>query len=177
MISFSQYLMEADVRTGNYVSVKAMDPGDVWEEMHINSPKSGVAPPAGDYHATLMYSETSKEEPSRIIDNLKESGFDREYKCRVESAECFDADDTSKSCIVLKMDAPELDKMHDYLKSFGLVHSYSKFEPHVTLRYNMNVEEAHQYKELINTSLETKNWEKIIYLQGLCSETINKNYV
>lgn len=177
MISFSQYLAEAAERSGNYVSVKAMDPGNVWEEMHINPPKSGVAPPAGDYHVTLMYSETSKEEPSRILDALKESGFDREFKPWVESAECFDADDASKSCIVLRLDAPELDKIHDYLKSFGLVHSYPTFEPHVTLRYNMDLAEAHEYKALINTSLETGNWEKIIYLQGLCSETINKNYV
>lgn len=177
MISFSQYLMEAEKRSGNYVSVKAMDPGNVWEEMHINPPKSGVAPPSGDYHVTLMYSETSKEEPSRILDTLKESGFDYEHKCVVRSAECFDADDASKSCIVLKLDSPSIHKIHDYLRSGGLVHSYPTYEPHVTLRYNMDLAEAHEYKSLINTSLETGNWAKTIYLQGLCSETINKNYV
>lgn len=177
MISFRQYLIEAAERSGNYVSVKASDPGNVWEEMHINAPKSGVAPPESDYHVTLMYSENSKEEPSRILDNLKESGFDYEHKCIVKEADCFDADDASKSCIVLKLDSPSIHKIHDYLKSFGLVHSYPSFEPHVTLRYNMDVEEAHNYKALINTSIETGNWSKTIYLQGLCSDTINKNYV
>ena len=176
MKTFKEYLLEA-VPAGNYVSIKASDPGDVWEEMYISAPKTGVAPPNGDYHVTLMYSEYTNENIDRISDVLKHSGMDKCYNGRVIAADCFDADDESKSCIVLKLDPIELCKIHDYLKSFGLVHSYSEFEPHITLRYNMDAAEAHHYKALINTSLETGNWKHTAYLYGIKSETINKNYV
>lgn len=176
MKTFRQFLESAST-AGNYVSIKASDPGDVWKEMGIQPPKSGETPPNGDYHVTLMYSEKSNENIDRITGVLKNSGVDREYEFPVDSAECFDADDASKSCIVLKLDAPILHHIHEHLKGFGLTHSYPTFEPHLTLRYNMDIEEAHKYKDLINTSLETGNWKKLIELNGMKSETLNKNYV
>ena len=176
MKMFKQFL-ESTSTAGNYVSIKASDPGDVWKEMGIQPPKSGETPPNGDYHVTLIYSEKSNENIDRITSVLDQSGFNYPYIYKVESAECFDADDASKSCIVLKLDAPAFHKVHDLLKSFGLTHSYPTFEPHLTLRYNMDIEEAHKYKDLINTSLETGNWKKLIKLNGMKSETLNKNYV
>lgn len=178
MKSFREFILESSIPPGNYVSIKAVNPGDIFEEMHILSPKSGTKPPDNDYHVTLMYSKNSNENIDRIQDVLQFSGFNKEYCCNVVAADCFgDSENPSMSCLVLKLECDDLHKMHDFLKSFKLVHSFPNFEPHITLLYKMDTEEAYKYKELINTSLETGNWSKCIILHRLKSETINRYYV
>lgn len=156
--------------------MKCDDIGDPFNEMGISKPKTGETPPTDDYHVTLMYSKDTKEDPNRILDTIQNSRLDIPYECKVKGAECFE-DDASKSCIVLLLDDPILHKIHDFIRSLGLRHSYPEFIPHITLRYNMDLEEAHNYKDLINTSIEVGTFNKTVYLHNVCSEIINTDYV
>jgi len=173
MITFKQYLVEDAKTPGNYISIKSDDLGDFFSDNDIEEPVSGESPPKGDYHCTLMYSKGSAVDTKSILKAINEAGFQKDYKCTVTAADCFDADDGGKSCVVLKLDIPEFHKLHKFLKTLGLDHSYPKFAPHVSLRYNMDVEEAHKVRDAINAS----SAKPTIKLSDIHSETINTNYV
>lgn len=176
LLNFKQWLDESEM-TGNYVCIHAINDYDgFFDEVGIPDPKTGSSPPKGDYHCTLMYSENSNVDPTRIMNALAVD-FNKDLSADIIGFDCFDAEDASKSCIVIKLKHDLLDHIHDWLKSFGLQHSYPEFSPHITLKYNMDVEEAHYYKDLLNTSLETGNVPiPFVDLGGYKSAKINKNY-
>lgn len=173
MISFKTYLTEAC--SGNYVCIEAQDLSSFFEDNGLSTPTTGTPPP--DYHCTLIYSTTSHVEPERVMSALRSSGFDRPYVGKISGFECFDSvpkdgsRDASKSCIVAKLDCMALYQINDMLKGMGMRHSYAEFSPHITLRYDMSVEEAHKYREL----LAGKTGD--VMLNKFRSETINTNYV
>lgn len=176
LLNFKKWLDESNM-TGNYVCINAINDYDgFFNEVGIPDPKTGSSPPKGDYHCTLMYSEMTNEHPDRIMDALM-IDFNKTITADIVGFDCFDAEDKSKSCIVIKLKNESLDHLHDLMKGYGLKHSYSDFQPHITLKYNMDVEEAHYYKDLLNTSLETGNVPiPLIDLYGFKSDRINKNY-
>ena len=66
--------------------------------------------------------------------------------------------------------------MHDTLRGIGLHHSYPEYSAHVTLTYNMDVEEAHAYRDAMNPLLSGAPHQYIV-LHNIRSETINEDYV
>jgi 2'-5' RNA ligase len=177
MKTFKDYLIETTGK-GNYVCIDSEDLGAFFARIGMQEPVSGKAPPNGDYHCTLMYSTDSSVNPDKAMANIT-SMFPREIKAEVVHFECFDSlpeegvRDEAKSCIVMELQNPLLNRMHEYLKSMGMQHSFPEYRPHVTLRYNMSVEEAHYYKDKLNSA----NISLSINLANFKSETINKDYV
>lgn len=178
MIKFKQYLLEQVM--GNYVCIDCEDLSKHWLNVGLTEPTTGKSPPEGDYHCTLIYSKDTKKDPKKIMNALKSwENFQNDEKCVVESYDCFDSTpekgsrDAAKSCVVMKLDSAYLHACNEFLKSQGLMHSYPQFSPHVTLRYNMSVEEAHFYKDKLNNL----NKQIIVNLKDYKSEPINTNYV
>jgi hypothetical protein len=175
--TFKQFLTE-NSDTGNYVSVESEDLSMVFHNYGFDDPITGQTPPEGDYHCTLMYSESTRMNPESILPALVRS-FPIGILARVQCFECFDSlpeegkRDESKSCIVMKLKSHELTIVHSYLQNIGLRHSYPSFQPHVTLRYNMSVEEAHYYRDKFNAGMKSQT----IKLSNFKSARINKNYV
>jgi hypothetical protein len=179
MISFKDYLRES-TNAGNYVSIKCSDLGRFFDALYVTPPKSGESPPAGDYHCTLMYSKGSSVPPNRIQKFL-DANFSAPITCNIVGIDCFDSipkdgsRDAAKSCLVLKLDNPTLGIIHNSLVPFGLKHSYAEYNPHVTLRYNMSVTEAHVYRDMLNEFPELR--ELTLTLRTIKSETVNEDYV
>ena len=180
MIKFKQYLLEKAEPAGNYVCIKAEDQERIFERMHIAPPKTGVAPPNGDYHCTLIYSKETDVNPKRILESIHSTGLNyNNINAEVDCFECFDSlpeegsRDAAKSCLVMKLKSNELLKLNDHLRQLGLNHSYAEYSPHITLYYNMSVDEAHYFKDMMNVHPE----KFVLNLSGIKSETINKDYV
>ena len=172
MISFKQYLSELTKPSGNYVALDATDQTNWFIVNGFPEPKSGKAPPLGDFHCTLMYSENTAIPPNKAL--KLDLGT---VSASVTGIGCFDGlndDKTSKSCLVLQLFSPVLEQLHKSLSDLGMVHSYKEFNPHITLRYNMDVNEAHVFRDMINGS--GKKFADI-QLSNMRSESINKNYV
>lgn len=168
MLSFEEYLAES--ASGNYVCVGAEDLSEFLKNSGYPEPASGTAPP--DYHCTLMYSENSHIELTRILSALRASGFDSEISADVESLDMFpDSEEQGKVCLVAKLDCSKLHQAHDMLKGMGMRHSFHEYTPHVTLRYKMDAGEAIKYIEKpIVAGMK-------IRLKSFKSERINKDYV
>lgn len=173
MQSFKTYLKEGC--SGNYVCLESEDLSSFFDLVGVPAPKTGDLPP--DYHCTLMYSKRSNIEPQRVLSLLKSSGFDKPYEVEIGAYDAFDSlpkgglRDEAKACLVAKITCGCLHQLHDFLKGMGMIHSYSEFSPHLTLRYNMDIEEAHKYKEL----LAGKTLKVMLF--NFRSETINESYV
>ena len=173
MHSFKSYLLEGC--SGNYVCIESENLSSFFDLVGVPAPTTGDLPP--DYHCTLMYSKRSNIEPQRVLSVLKSSGFDKPYEVEIDAYDSFDSlpkgglRDEAKACLVAKINCEGLHQLHDFLKGMGMIHSYSEFSPHITLRYNMDVEEANKYKEL----LAGKTLK--VLLMKFRSEPINEGYV
>lgn len=178
MKTFKEYLVESN--TGNYVCIDCEDLSNFWRNVGLSEPTTGNSPPEGDYHCTLIYSKDVSKDPKKVLKALKSwENFQNEEKCVVKSYDCFDSTpkdgtrDAAKSCLVMKLDSAYLNACNEFLKSIGLTHSYAEYSPHVTLRYNMSVQEAHHLKEKLNMRGDKVS----LSLAGYKSQPINTNYV
>ena len=181
MKSFIEFINESKAQ-GNYVALDVLVP-DLrlqYNMLGFDNPSSGESPPKDDYHCTLIYSKETNLDPTRVAESLV--GFPSEINARVIGVECFDSipedgvRDEAKSCIVLRLESDVLNKMHDTLRGIGLHHSYPEYSAHVTLTYNMDVEEAHAYRDAMNPLLSGAPHQYIV-LHNIRSETINEDYV
>jgi 2'-5' RNA ligase len=123
-----------------------------------------------------MYSATTDLEPGKVLESLNSLDLNM-VKINVVGVDCFDAvkeDGSEKSCLVLKLSGEILEKAHKTLSDYGLVNSYENFSPHVTLRYNMTIQEAHMYRDMIRATV--KEFAPVV-LDNPRSETINRDYV
>lgn len=178
-MNFKQWLNENIDPDGNYVAIKCEDLSEFLTNVDIQSPITGTAPPAGDYHCTLMYSKNTSKDPRKVM-QLITTGFKGPYQAKIIHAECFDSipekgsRDEAKSCVVLELECPTLHKIHEYLsETCGLSHSYAEYRPHVTLYYNMSVEEAHLIRDKINQI----DMNYPVTLDHIYSQSINEDYV
>lgn len=179
MKTFLKWLQE-DKTMGNYVCIDATDQSNMFKTLGLKQPTTGVAPPNKDYHCTLMYSKDSNVLPHKILSDL-ENIFPNAIIADVIGFDCFDSlpeagvRDEAKSCIVMKLNSPVLVNIHNWLKTQRMSHSYDEFRPHVTLRYNMSVEEAHKYKSKLDVALQKS--PRSVILSGYKSDKIDTNYV
>lgn len=167
MISFKEYLLTeaSDTKTGNYVSVKQKFP-DFVKDMDVSTGKI-----QNDPHITLVYSKEQTVQPHKLLEVLK-----REFKdygvARITSAAVFGEED-GVGCIVLKLNAPLLAKINTALVQFAdIKHSYQKYEPHLTLFYDVNLEEARYWADVIND----RYVGEMIQFKGFESTTIIEDW-
>lgn len=136
---------------GNYVSVDVLGlPTDLIKGVDGSINRSP--------HITLMYSPKTSILPEKIDSVLKNFDVSGKYGT-VVSSEVFDSpskdgeQDKKLGCIVLKVNMPELDKIHQSLKDAGCKHTYDDFTPHATLMYNVPIDQAKSAVDTINKNL------------------------
>lgn len=174
MLSFKEYLLES-ATNGNYVCAYSNPPPIPNEFL----PKSGKIVPVGKHHITLVYSQFS-EVDSRILSNLI-SMLPPELELVVTGADCFDSKDaegntTDKSTLVVKVKNKFVDNLHASLISLGMQHSYDQFEQHVTIAYDVDMDECHKLAADINMWLQEWAEPLKIYTTSYHSEGIEKNW-
>lgn len=165
MLTFKQYLLEST--GGNYVSLEVDDP-----EIELKLDSGKIVPP-GKHHVTLMYSKGTSVPPEKIKKAIEWMTGSRTAKSK--SVGIFDSQDNpSLGCIVLKIDSDHLQNIHEELKRIGLRHSYSEYQPHVTLAYDVDIEEARSTAKQLNKKLQETPC--LITMRGLSVEPINDNW-
>ena len=174
MITFKQYLNEMNDPNGNYVSIESESLKSFFNKME--RPMTGTPPPKDDYHCTLMFSKNTSIDTDLVLEELKK--FSDKHVAIITKVDCFDSTpkdgerDSAKSCVVLKLDCPALTDIFNHLQSIGLRHSYPEFLPHVTLLYNVDIEEAHYFRDKLNKM--NLGW---INLSKFTSTVINNSYI
>lgn len=151
MMTLSEFLIEAKV--GNYVAIDAVLPINLKND--IDSLNLSV-PRISDekLHATLIYSIGTTVDEDRIGKLLAHQP--EQFHGTITHATKFDAlpkegKRPSGLCtIVLEIESPELVRLHNTLKVLGLTHSYDEYKPHVSLFYNIPIEEAEETLDKIN---------------------------
>lgn len=152
MKTFKEYLSESDEsKAGNYVALASPDLDLFWDMVGIRPPKSGSSPARGDYHCTLIYSKDTAYDPNDMLEKL--SAVDCKYPILsgVTHFSVLGEPDASKVALVANLDSLTLHKLHDMCRGMGLQHSYPEFIPHITLRIDMNRDEANAYAEYLNS--------------------------
>lgn len=180
MITFKQYLQEAYAPKGNYVSIKATDhnifnikryPGAV-------APKSGIEVPIEDRHVTLIYSEESNIDCHSLVDSVM-SKFPDVILADVVGFEAFDdvpkegERDSTKATVVAVLKSPVLDMVHEHLKAYGCYHSYQQYSPHISLYYEVDLQEAHLVVDILNDVVPLPYK---VRLQEYVSEVLKKDW-
>ena len=119
-------------------------------------------------HITILYSR-------KYLPNYKPAGkISTPYKCKATDFTVWktspeDPNEPKTNCLIVKLDCPELIKRHkDLMKEHGATFDYDKYEPHITLSYdigdldvsklpkpNFDLEFDTEYKEDLNL-----NWAK-----------------
>jgi 2'-5' RNA ligase len=87
-------------------------------------------------------------------------------------------DDSEKAALVANINSTYIQHLHDICRGMGLQHSYSEFNPHVTLRYNMDPDEARAYADHLNgLPVPSSGFHHEFKLDKIKSEKINENYI
>lgn len=165
MKSFKQLMLEST--GGNYVSMMVDDP-----KINIEISSGTIVPP-GKHHVTLMYSEGSDIPEERIRKKIEWMTGNRSVVSK--KAEVFDSqEDPSLGCVVLTVESYHLHNIHGELRRLGMKHSYSEFKPHVTLAYDVDIEEARRVANDLNKTLSTTPC--VLILHGLEVAPIKENW-
>ena len=177
MISFKRFCEATNSTAGNYVSIDAKDPNGFMLPARLR-PKTGTEVKLADRHVTLVYSEKSNLDPVKLL-KVIEDKFPKKIQAEIIGFDCFDAlpkngtRDVKKSTLVMKLKSPVLDKIHERLVELGCQHSYDKFSAHVSLYYDVEINECHQLKK----TLERKTHLPMqIELSGYKSEPIDDDW-
>ena len=108
-------------------------------------------------HVTVVYSEADIDKSLTYdLVNLLDTPFNAD----VIGAACFDAlpdengaRNTANATIVLRLKSKMLTYLHQALRSIGASHSYSTYEPHVSVRYGVPRELACEAVDTLNIAL------------------------
>lgn len=168
---------ELGVAPGNYVSLQCDDlllPDELL-------PKSGTKP-TGKSHVTLMYSPESAVD-SRILDNQL-SMVPQDMELVVTGFSVFDSLDKdnpeallTKGCIVANVQHPFLQTIHDSLETLGMEHTYPEFSPHITIAYDVDIDEARLKCSGLNMWLENQLEPLIVQSNSITHEPVDKEWV
>lgn len=134
--TFLDFFNESEA-LGNYVSI----------DTNINFPDGldkydGKITPSA--HCTIMYSKNSNiplDKVQALVDT-----FPTSFIGVCNGIDIFDDDDYS--CVVLRIDAPELYSMNEKLTSIGLKHSYD-YNPHITCMYKLTHKDARAVRDFV----------------------------
>lgn len=83
-----------------------------------------------DFHSTVVYSRESNI-PGYEVSGKLETPID----AVIDSFDIFPSQD-GKNCLVVKLQAPDLEDMHKKTKEHGASYDFDEYIPHVTLSYD-----------------------------------------
>lgn len=117
-------------KNGNYVGMKLCDESvekvmKLMKKLKLEKPVS-----EDDLHITLMYSP-NKGNPSFMPSKLEQVAMPTRF--------ALYGDD--KNCLVIKLESEGLQERHKEIGSFGFIHTYDEYNPHLTLSYGFEGEE------------------------------------
>jgi hypothetical protein len=172
MLSFREYLLESV--KGNYVSVDVERPLII-PDLAEKFPTAKLC--IDEQHATLMYSETTNISDKIIQDFL--ANYSKPFKVNLGAVEAFDSptDDDSKSelcAIVVKIESNLLSDIHSGLKKLGLKHSYTDFQPHISVLYKLPMADKSAALSYVRDHID-KNMS--IMLKGYNIDAIDKSWI
>ena len=172
MISFKEYLLESV--SGNYVSVDVKTP-IIIKGISEKFPDAKVCG-ADKQHVTLIYS-TGTDIPNKGIEKFL-SGFDT-INANVSDVVAFDSptkdneNDSEKCAIVIKLNSSMLSDINKKLSSMGMKHSYPEFSPHVSILYDVPL---NQKQDAINFVKDNIKSMKTMTLSNFKSEPLNTDW-
>jgi 2'-5' RNA ligase len=171
MLSFREYLLESV--KGNYVSID-VDKPLIIPNLAEKFPTAKIC--IDEQHATLMYSETTDIADETIRDFLAQ--YYKPFKVKLGNVEAFDSptDDGSKSelcAIVVKIESSILSEIHSGLKKLGLKHSYTDFQPHISVLYKLPMTDKDAALSYVRDNIE--NGAELM-LKGYNVDPINKSW-
>lgn len=174
MISFKQFLFENS--SGNYVSIKVENGLSIpsleklFGGSHVCDPK--------DQHVTLIYSKGTEVSKNKILDTLHQ--WNGKIEVELGDVTAFDATpkegerDSSLCTIVIKLKSKTLDDIHERLKDIGLKHSYPDFSPHISILYNLPIEEKEKAISTIEKWIPGNS--DVVTLRGFIVQPIKENW-
>ena len=148
MITLKDYIKSVteaiDTKQGNYVSVGAKFPRGIDQFIPTDESKSN------DAHVTLMYSKETHLNNDSVSQAVIQK-FGNTFDATILKGSIL-GHEKDVGCIVLILHSPTLEKIHTYLKSIGLQHSYPSYHPHLTLAYDVKIDDANAMIDQINKS-------------------------
>ena len=155
--TFKQYISEQTSK-GNYIAIKS--PNINVKTLFDNDiPKEGKQIESDDYHCTLMYSPNtniSKQKIESVLHN-----YDK-IKVTVVSSDTFN----DNFVLLLKSDV--LNEIHAKLTNIGMEHTYSQYNPHITIWAGLKTaDNQNKYREIIKSKVPFD-----LELQGFIIEEI-----
>lgn len=104
-----------------------------------------------ELHATVLY------HPDPIPENAQ-APADRQISARLLRAEAWTVKE-NKTLLVLILESPELVKLHQELLSYGFVHTFDPYTPHITFaKFNNDAEvDAEEIAEQLTSLLDQLN--------------------
>jgi len=164
MKSFNDWM--SDNNPGNYSSIAV-------DDLPTHLVPSDVGRLNTKPHVTLMYSKGSHVPQSQVADLMSKYDISG-TKANVTGVEAFpDSDNPGMSAMVLTLEHPELQKLHDALCAAGCKHSFNPFKAHATLLYNVPSDKV----EDIKSSLEPKVVGTQLTLGGISNDIVKKDWV
>lgn len=171
MLTFKQYLLESG---GNYASIDLAEP---LPDMNLAKRYGGSKVcDFHDQHVTLIYSKDSNVSQNKVADYL---GRIESIEAKVTGVAAFDSvpkdgeRDENLCTIVLKIDSPELEKIHTDLSDMGMTHSYKEYSPHISLLYDFPRDDKDEVMKYIATKIPVGH---IVKLSGFKNDVIKKNW-
>lgn len=172
MKSFSSWVKENN--PGNYVSV------DV-EGLPLTLVASLPGTVNSKPHITLMYSPESSVPLDHINYVLGRKSL-LGAVVPVTGVDIFDSesDDTNGrsehvGCIVLKVNSPQINDLHNHLVRLGCKHTYNPFNAHATLIYNCPIDQCRIAAKEIQSKIARDGM--FLTCKGFNNDFIDKNWV
>lgn len=170
-------MMESKEPGGNYVSINNTTklPDMKLEQLFGGSHVCDFS----DQHVTLIYSKTTSVTLSQVAKVI--ATFPSKIEADVVGVDAFDStpkDDGNRSIeectIVLKLKSDELTKVHKKLKAVGLEHSYDEFSPHISLLYDIPIDQKKKALDTVGKFIHEKNIK--VTLSGYNNNKIIKDW-
>lgn len=116
-------------KNGNYVGLRLDDESKEKVMKLVKKLKLDKPISEDDLHITLMYSPT-KGNPSFTPSDLEHTATPTRFALF----------GNERNCLVFKLDSESIQARHADIKAFGFEHTYSQFQPHLTLSYSFDGE-------------------------------------
>lgn len=153
MMSFKDFIIEEDKehKYGSYLSVKPdKESAQVLDDWNKTN-KIPNALKQDDFHCTVIYSRKG-------IPSAKHYDMNLPINAKVGGLKVFNTPD-GKNCLVAKLNSKDLTAHHEtIMNKYGAVYDFEKYNPHVTLSYDIGSFEIKDLKlpktDLVFTTYE-----------------------
>lgn len=120
--------MFSDHTNGTYISLYPSDKSLSKIDRLIKRLNIADPVPSNKLHTTLVFSRN----PMPLAQSHK---LKRSITAKVDEFDIWP--DADKTCLVLKLDAREIDSLHEFYKEhYNATHDYPSYDPHITISYN-----------------------------------------